>query len=151
MNLVFRSESEVDTRALGRRLASFLRPNDVIALCGELGSGKTAFAAGLAEGLGISERVTSPSFILSRRYDGGFMPLVHADVYRLTSMAEFDDLGVFEEARDAVLVVEWGDAVMPELPSDQLTMEIQVVDESTRILRLFPRGRWAERPLEELG
>ena len=151
MNLVFRSESEVDTRALGRRLASFLRPDDVIALSGELGSGKTAFVAGLAEGLGVTEQVASPSFILARRYDGGFIPLVHADVYRLESLGEFDDIGLFEEAKGAVLVVEWGDAVMPELPTDQLTIEIEVLEENTRILRLSPRGEWVNRPLEELG
>jgi len=75
--------SDAQTRAVARRLASLLRPNDVLLLCGPLGSGKTAFVAGLAEGLGIDDPVTSPSFVIAHRYDGGFIPLVHADVYRV--------------------------------------------------------------------
>jgi tRNA threonylcarbamoyladenosine biosynthesis protein TsaE len=151
MNLVLRSESEADTRAVGRRLANLLRPGDVLLLCGELGAGKTAFVAGLAEGLGIDAQVTSPSFVLTRRYDGGFIPLVHTDVYRIGSLGEFDDLGVFEEAADAILVVEWGDAVAAALPQDHLVIEIQVVEENTRILRFFAHGTWSSRPLEELA
>ena len=150
MTLAIRAESEAETRAIGRRLASMLHPNDIVLLAGELGAGKTAFVAGLGEGLGIDEPVTSPSFILSRRYDGGFIPLVHADAYRLNSLNEFDDLGVFEEAKDAVLVVEWGDAVSPAVETDHLLIEIQVSNGSTRILRFIPHGTWQQRPLAEL-
>ncbi len=150
MSLVIRSESEVETRAIGRKLASFLRPDDLLVLTGELGSGKTAFVAGLAEGLGIAEDVVSPSFVLQRRYEPGFIPLVHVDAYRLDSLAEFDDLGVFEEAEGAVLVVEWGDAVMPGLPPDRLVIAIEVTDESSRVLRFRPQGTWTQRSLEEL-
>ena len=149
--MTFISEGEVETRALGRRMASFLRPGDVLILRGELGAGKTAFASGLAEGLGISELVTSPSFVLVRRYGGGFIPLVHADVYRLSSLAEFEDLGAFEEAKDAVLAIEWGDAVGAGIPDDHLVVHIEVVDDSHRRIHLVPHGAWVERPLEELG
>src|SRR5690606_19484421 len=78
--------SEIDTRAAAGRLAALCRPGDVIVLEGPLGAGKTAFTAGLADGLGVEELVVSPSFVLMRRYDSGFLPLVHVDVYRIRSM-----------------------------------------------------------------
>lgn len=150
MSVTVSSDGEADTRATGRRLASMLRPDDVILLSGDLGAGKTTLVSGIAEGLGIEEAVTSPSFILARRYSGGFIPLVHADVYRLSSMAEFDDLGVFEEATGAVLVVEWGPAVSQSVPPDHLVIVIEALDEGARLLTFEPRGSWAGRPLNEL-
>lgn len=139
-----------DTRAAARRLASLCRPGDVILLCGPLGSGKTAFAGGLAEGLGVEESVSSPSFVLVRRYDSGFLPLVHADVYRLASISEFDDLEVFEEGRDGVVAIEWGDAVVGAAPDDHLRVEFEVEDDGARRLRFRPAGMWTARPLEEV-
>ncbi len=139
---------EADTRAFAGRLASALRPEDVILLAGGLGSGKTVFAGGLAAGLGVEEQVVSPSFVLVRQYRSGFMPLIHVDVYRLGTLNEFDDLDVFEMARDGVLVIEWGDAVEPALPDSHLRVEFEVEEDDTRVLRLFPSGTWAERDLE---
>ncbi len=136
-----------DTMAVGRRLASLLQPGDVVLLAGPLGSGKTVFTAGLAEGLGVEERVTSPSFVLVRRYRG-FLTLVHADVYRLGTMAELDDLDL-DDAADGVLVVEWGNAVAGGLPADHLLVSF-VVDDGWRTLRLTPRGGWLRRPLAEV-
>lgn len=143
---------DVDTTMrVGRRLAALLRPDDVILVCGRLGAGKTAFVGGLADGLGVEEPVTSPSFVLMRRYDSGFIPLVHVDVYRLGSLAEFEDLDVFEQAAGAVLVVEWGDAVAGALPDEHLTVRIDVGDGGRRSLRLEPAGGWNDRPLQELS
>ena len=142
--------TEVDTLALAGRLASFLRPGDVLVLVGELGAGKTLFTGGLAEALGVEEPVVSPSFVLVREYKSGFVPLVHADVYRLGSLNEFDDLDIFETARQAILVVEWGDAVEPLLPPDHLRVEFEVKDRGWRMIRLRPTGAWAERALEGL-
>ena len=90
--LEVRTLSPNDTLALGRRLAALLHAGDLVLLSGRLGSGKTLFVSGLAQGLGIEERVLSPSFVIVKIYEDGFVPLVHADVYRLGSMAEFDDL-----------------------------------------------------------
>ncbi|GIU91257.1 MAG: tRNA (adenosine(37)-N6)-threonylcarbamoyltransferase complex ATPase subunit type 1 TsaE [Acidimicrobiia bacterium] len=149
MTIELRCPTEMETRAVGRRLASLCRPGDVLSLVGPLGAGKTTFVGGLADGLGIEEPVTSPTFILMRTYRSGFLPLVHVDVYRLTSLAEFDDLGVFEEAEEGVLVVEWGDAVSPALPRNHLRVEIDV-DGTERRIRLLPAGDWRERTLEEL-
>ncbi len=136
-----------DTMAVGRRLAALLQPGDVVLLAGPLGSGKTVFTAGLAEGLGIDDRVTSPSFVLVRRYHG-FLTLIHADVYRLGTMAELDDLDL-DDAADAVLVVEWGHAVAGVLPADHLLV-IFDVHGGGRTLSLVPRGGWLRRPLEEV-
>ncbi len=136
-----------DTMAVGRRLAALLQPGDVVLLAGALGSGKTVFTAGLAEGLGIDDRVTSPSFVLVRRYQG-FLTLIHADVYRLGTMAELDDLDL-DDAADAVLVVEWGHAVAGALPADHLLVTFDVHG-GRRTLQLVPRGAWQRRPLAEV-
>lgn len=143
--------TETDTVALAGRLASELRPGDVILLAGELGAGKTLFTGGLAAGLGVDEPVVSPSFVLVRRYDSGFLPLIHADVYRLGSLNEFDDLDVFEMGREGVLVIEWGDAVESALPEDHLRIDFVVQDDQTRVLRLVPSGDWAGRDLESIA
>ncbi len=137
-----------DTMAVGRRLASLVKPGDVVLLAGPLGSGKTMFAAGLAEGLGVEDRVSSPSYVLVKRYRG-FLTLVHADVYRLGSLAELEDLDL-DDAEDGVLVVEWGHAVAGGLPADHLVVTFTVRDDGTRLLELVARGSWQRRPLQEL-
>lgn len=141
--------TEADTRAVAARLASLCRPGDVIALGGPLGVGKTVFASGLADGLGVEEQVVSPSFILMRRYDSGFLPLIHVDVYRLGSLGEFDDLAALEEGIDGVVVIEWGDAVMQVLGDSFLRVQIEITD-GGRMVRLDPHGSWQERPLSEV-
>ena len=78
------------TRAVGRRLASLLRPGDVVLLSGELGAGKTLFAGGIGDGLGVDQPVVSPTFVLVRQYEG-LLPMFHADIYRLGSTAEIDE------------------------------------------------------------
>jgi tRNA threonylcarbamoyladenosine biosynthesis protein TsaE len=136
-----------DTEALGSRLAASLRPDDVIVLAGGLGAGKTLFTKGLATGLGIDEPVVSPSFVLVREYRGGFTPVIHVDVYRLGSINEFEDLDVFEAAKDGVLVIEWGSAVESVLPRDHLRVEFEVGDDESRTLRFVGEGTWAARDL----
>ncbi len=139
-----------DTRALARRLASLVRPDDVLLLKGPLGAGKTVFTGGLAEGLGVQEQVTSPTFVLTRRYDG-FMPLVHADLYRIGSSAEIEDLDLLGEAVGGLLVVEWGDVVENQFGADHLVVDIIPDDDETRHIRLIPHGTWCDRPLNEVS
>lgn len=141
------SRSPDETLDIGRRLSRVLRAGDVVLLGGRLGSGKTLLVSGIAEGLGVQEQVTSPSFVLVHEYDG-FLKIIHADMYRIGSIGEFEELELTEEARDGVLVVEWGDAVSSELP-DHLLVEIVITGESERMLRLRPVGTWARRSLEE--
>ena len=142
-----RCQTEDDTRAFASRLASVLRPGDTLVLAGGLGAGKTLFTGGLATGLGVEEAVVSPSFVLVRRYDSGFLPFVHVDVYRLGSLNEFDDLDVFEMSEGGVLVIEWGDAVESALPANHLRVEFSVEADETRVLRLIPSGDWMGRDL----
>lgn len=139
----------VETMALGRRLASLLRAGDVILLSGGLGAGKTAFTSGLAEGLGVVEPVTSPSFVIVRRYEG-LLPLVHVDVYRLGSSGEFEDLDLIDDAADGVLVIEWGQVIAGGIPPDHLIVEFEVADDESRSISLVPKGSWRSRPLKEL-
>lgn len=139
-----------DTRAFAAKLASLLHPGDVVVLAGSLGSGKTLFTGGLASGLGIDEEVLSPSFVLVRQYHSGFLPLVHADIYRLSSFNEFADLDALAQAADGVLVIEWGDAIEPALPVDHLRIEFQMGEDESRTLSITPNGLWADRDWESI-
>lgn len=139
-----------DTELLGGRVAASLRPGDIVVLAGGLGAGKTLFTKGLASGLGVEESVVSPSFVLVREYKSGFIPLFHADVYRLASINEFDDLDVLEMSKDGVLVIEWGGAVESALPPDHLRIEFEINEDDSRTLRFKSEGSWAMRELDSL-
>ena len=137
-----------DTAHLGARLAALLRPGDVVVLSGPLGAGKTLFTSGIAAGLGVEEPVISPSFILTREYSSGFLPLIHADIYRLTTRNEFDDLDLLAQSSQGVLVIEWGDVVEPILPPDHLRVDFEVNDDEARNITLVPFGGWRSRVTE---
>lgn len=147
MDLTVVCPNEAATVAVAGRLAAEVRPGDVITLVGPLGAGKTRFAGGLAAGLGVEERVVSPSFVLMREYRSGFLPVVHVDVYRLGSINEFDDLEVFERAADGVLVIEWGEAVSAMLPPDHLAVTFEPDPNGARTLHFAPSGTWSDRDL----
>ena len=106
------THSADETQALGKKLAESLRPGDVIAYFGDLGAGKTAFTRGIAEGLGVSEQVTSPTYTIVNEYLSGRLPLFHFDMYRLGSSDELFDIG-WEDylARGGVCAVEWSENV----------------------------------------
>ena len=144
------TKDPAETLALGRHLAALLRAGDIVLLAGRLGAGKTMFAAGVGEGLGVEEPLTSPSFILARSHEG-FVPVVHADVYRLGTSAEFEDLDLPEQARDGVLLIEWGDVVAHGVPDDHLLVHIDIAGETERRFRFVPSGSWMQRPLGELA
>ena len=108
------THSADETQALGKKLAESLRPGDVIAYFGDLGAGKTAFTRGIAEGLGVSEQVTSPTYTIVNEYLSGRLPLFHFDMYRLGSSDELFDIG-WEDylARGGVCAVDWSENVEP--------------------------------------
>ena len=112
----YRTHSESETEAVGEALATTLSPGTVIAFTGDLGAGKTAFTRGLARGLGIGERVTSPTFTIVNEYEGGRLPLFHFDMYRLESSEELFDIG-WEDylRRGGVCAVEWSEKVADAL------------------------------------
>ncbi len=149
--IVVSATTAADTRQVARALAAMVRQGDIIVLEGGLGAGKTVFVSGLAEGLGVTELVTSPSFVLVKRYEDGFMPLVHADVYRLSSSAEFEDLDLLHSSRDGLLAIEWGDAVLGSLPDTYLSVQLDGGGDEMRSITLVPKGPWLERPLQELA
>ena len=139
MMLEIRCPEAADTRALGRRRASMLLAGDIVLLAGSLGAGKTVFASGIAEGLGVDERVVSPSFVLVRRYQG-LIDMVHADLYRIGSSAELEDLDLLSDSEQGVLVVEWGNAAEQSFPEDHLLVNISAADDQVRTVQLSPRG-----------
>jgi tRNA threonylcarbamoyladenosine biosynthesis protein TsaE len=106
----FVSHSEAETRSIARALAAVMQPGATILLSGDLGAGKTAFVKGLAEGLAIDpDDVTSPTFTLVHEYQGGRLPLVHVDLYRLDT-AELDEIGLdLDLAFAGVVAVEWAE------------------------------------------
>jgi tRNA threonylcarbamoyladenosine biosynthesis protein TsaE len=117
------TRSAEETRALGRTIGDALGPGDLVLVSGDLGVGKTVFIQGIAEALGVTDPVTSPTFTLMHIYRGR-VPLVHVDVYRLERTGELADLALDELADDAVVTVEWGDAVAAALPPERLEVQI---------------------------
>ena len=130
------------TEAFGRRLGAALFPGAVIALVGPLGAGKTHLVRAIAEGLGIrdSRLVSSPTFGLIHEYPAR-LPIYHFDAYRLKSIAEFQDLGPHEYFEgNGVCLIEWADKVAPCLPEEYLRIDFEVRGETSRRMRLDPRG-----------
>ena len=135
-----------DTHAFGARLAAVLRAGDLVVLSGPLGAGKTALVQGIGAGLGVSGRITSPTFVIARVHRGP-VPLVHVDAYRLASLDEVDDLDLDVSTDAAVTVVEWGTGKVEQLAESHLAVEIaRAEDGERRTLSLSPHGGdWVER------
>lgn len=144
---VLRTDSVDATRDLGAAVAGLVRSGDVIVLAGELGAGKTAFAQGFGRALGVTDQITSPTFVLAREYEGTRLAMHHLDVYRLDQMNEVFDIGLPELLDDGVTLVEWGDAILPALPADFLEVRLTFGDgDDERRIAVRPVGpRWAAR------
>lgn len=135
------THSPEETRAFGRRLAEQLRPGDVLLFYGNLGAGKSEMTRGIAEGLGVSGPVTSPSFTILNVYDDGRMPLYHFDWYRLESAEELYEMGMDEYlGGDGVAVVEWPTQCPEAIPDTHLAVTLKPVGESDREITLTPMG-----------
>jgi tRNA threonylcarbamoyladenosine biosynthesis protein TsaE len=147
MRLELVAPSPEDTRAVGAALGALLRPGDAVALTGELGAGKTTLVHGVADALGYTGQVQSPTFTLVREYRADRLTLLHVDVYRLDRIQDVLDLGLDERLDEAALLVEWGDAVEGVLPPDHLVVELTVRDDDdARRISLRPVGEgWATR------
>lgn len=134
----YQSQSVGETEQIGADLAVRLKPDAVLAFTGDLGAGKTAFIRGLARGLGIIERVTSPTFTIVNEYEGGRLPLFHFDMYRLGSSDELFDIG-WEDylARGGVCAVEWSETVADALEKGCIRVDIRRGDgETQRIITI---------------
>lgn len=126
MKIEAETESPEETRRIGRSLASLVSRGDLICLTGDLGAGKTNLVQGLAEGLGITEHITSPTFAIIKEYETGRLPLYHIDVYRLDGARDLEPLG-YEDYffGDGVTAIEWGDKVSELIPENALTIELK--------------------------
>ena len=132
------THSPEETRALGARLADVLQGGEVIAFTGDLGAGKTAFVSGMAQALGVDERVTSPTFTIVNEYEGGRLPLFHFDMYRLGSADELFHIG-WEAylARGGVCAVEWSENVDEAIEDDAIRISItRGEDDNSRVITI---------------
>ena len=123
--MIIHTHSPQETIEAGRQLAKLLRPGDLIAYRGEMAAGKTTFTVGLAEGLGSSAWVSSPTFTLVHEY-GGPIPLCQFDMYRITTMGDLYSTGFFDYLdQGCILAVEWSENIEEALPSPHITVEFQ--------------------------
>ena len=140
------THSADETQALGQKLASRLAPGDVIAYFGDLGAGKTAFTRGLAQGLGITDPVTSPTYTIVNEYLSGRIPLFHFDMYRLSSSDELFDIG-WEDylSRGGVCAVEWSENVEDALQDAiRVTIEKDAGEPDTRHITITGGPRFED-------
>jgi len=139
------------TRGLAARLAAVARAGDVVALVGELGAGKTQFAKGFANGLGVTATVNSPSFVLMAEYPGR-LPLFHLDLFRLSDAGEAIAGGLLDERQaDGVTLIEWAERMGLALPVDRLDIRIEGTGDEPRTITLRAGGPSHRRYLEAMG
>ena len=134
----YRSESPTETEQLGQKLAAQLEPGTVVAFFGGMGMGKPVFTRGLARGLGCTESGSSPTFALVQEY-GGQPPLVHFDMYRITTWDDLDSTGFYDYIdMGYILAVEWSENIENALPEDAVRVEIKKADndENARMITI---------------
>ncbi len=142
-NLLMIITSEAEMMQLGQSFAEQLNFPAVIELVGDVGAGKTTFTRGLAQGLGINEPITSPSFTISKRYaftdsNGRNRELIHYDFYRLNDPGVMsDELSETLNNQDSIIVVEWGDEVANILPTSKIKITISQNDDNTRTVDII--------------
>lgn len=153
--LVVTTSTVGQTRALGKRLARFLRVGDVVFLQGPLGAGKTALAQGVGQGLKLDTVVASPTFVLMAKHEATATSpaLYHADLYRLTDPEEVADLALEAQAADGVLLIEWAERGLDALPAEHLlvVLEPSEANPKERRITLVANGERYRRVLDGLG
>ena len=149
--MIVRTTSAEQTRAVGAAIASCVKPGTAVLLSGDLGSGKTTLAQGIAAALGVKEPVVSPTFAIVREYEGD-VRIAHVDVYRLERMQELHDLG-FEEVVDGerVVILEWADLVMPVVGTggDRIVVQLRPSDDGDDDARTIDVHALHDRALDE--
>ena len=149
-------ETPDSMRDVGAALGRVARAGDVVVLTGDLGAGKTTLTQGIAAGLGVTDHVTSPTFVIARIHanPGGGPVLIHVDAYRLGSVNEVDDLDLEHDLAEGVVVVEWGEGLVDDLSDSRAHVVIERSDEADDERRVVsvsaPDPRW-EAALENLG
>lgn len=141
MSRTARTESAEETRRVARELAQSLSDGDAILLSGDLGAGKTQFAQGIAEGLGVPEPVTSPTFNIMFEYASGRIPLYHFDLYRLEDAQQLEDIDFYElvdESTPGIALIEWADMFPDEMPegATQVVIRKDPANPNARIIEI---------------
>lgn len=128
----YSTKSAQETVELGKKIGSVLKPNDVIALTGQLGAGKTTLIQGIAQGAGVKDYVTSPTFIIINEYQGR-IPFYHVDLYRLELIKDVEMLGIEDYfARGGACVIEWAEKLEDLLPKTAEKIELKLISENVR-------------------
>jgi tRNA threonylcarbamoyladenosine biosynthesis protein TsaE len=146
--LTFVFPTPEETMDFGRSLGRSLRAGDLVLLAGPLGAGKTTLTRGIADGLGVGGRVSSPTFVLARVHPAGpaGVPLVHVDAYRLGGdLSQLDDLDLDTDLERSAIVVEWGEGAAERLSSDYLVVRLDRREDDVREVTLEPHGSWSAR------
>jgi tRNA threonylcarbamoyladenosine biosynthesis protein TsaE len=151
--MIIETKNSKETIDVGKRIGKLFQAGDVVALMGELGSGKTTFTQGLTRGLGVGEKdyVSSPSFTLIKEYKGR-LPVYHIDLYRLNDIREVYDLG-YEEYfyGKGVTIIEWGGKIKKLLPKETLIINLEIIGENKRRIELQARGKKYQSVVKALG
>lgn len=138
------THGEAETVALGAAVGAVLQAGDVLALQGDLGAGKTHFVQGIAQGMGITAPVVSPTFTILNYYENN-LPLQHFDFYRLEEEYELDDLGFDEYLEDGVTVIEWSEKFPDRIPADAALITIEKKGVTDRVFRFsWTDARWQD-------
>ena len=131
----FISNSVEQTEEFAEEFSKKLNGNEIIAMYGELGAGKTAFARGLAKGLGVEDIVSSPTFAIVNEYSGVY-PVYHFDMYRIENWNDLDSIGFFDYIGNGVIIIEWSENIEGALPDDVIKVSIIKTDDfNQRIIR----------------
>jgi len=147
------SNSPQETFAAGQKIAGYLSAGSVAALQGTLGSGKTLLASGVADGLGIKENITSPTYTIINEYyptkldsptssDSNFPVFYHIDVYRLDGDRDFQEIGGVEVINsNGISVIEWAEHIPKSLPDDAITVSLEIIGPSSRLIKINIPGK----------
>lgn len=123
---VYETFSAAETHALGKKIGETARPGDVYTLVGDLGVGKTVFTQGIADGLGITEPVSSPTFTIVQVYEEGRMPFYHFDVYRIGDIEEMEEIGYDDYFfGEGICLIEWAELIKEILPENRISITIE--------------------------
>ncbi|MBR0544697.1 MAG: tRNA (adenosine(37)-N6)-threonylcarbamoyltransferase complex ATPase subunit type 1 TsaE [Treponema sp.] len=143
--MTLKTNTAEETIELGRKIGRLLTKGDVIAMQGTLAAGKTTITKGIAESLGVTDTITSPTFCLISEYSGK-MPLYHMDVYRLDGGEDFINLGTDDMIYgEGVSIIEWSEKIMDELPKKTIILKLEPQEDGSRIITIenWPHGEIA--------
>lgn len=146
----FKARTEEDMHFLGRALSKGLKDGDVVTLDGALGAGKTQLAQGVGEGLGIVQKLVSPTFNLVFEYEAAPFKLYHFDLYRLDAESQLVDIDFYDlsdSSTEGVSLIEWAELFPEEMPDERLSVRIEVLDSGERIVKATAHGVRAEELL----